>query len=214
MSFKNKQMLITGAHGALGTVVASKCKGIGWNVSAPSMEELDVTDSLSVAAYLDTLTMPIGAVVHLVGGITTARDVTHYTDEDFQKMFSLNMLSAFNIIRGCFTKMKQTGGGSIVTIGAQSVLHPVGGRSLYTASKAAVASFTLSVAQEGIPYSIRTNCILPSILKTDANMEWAEGNEHENWITPEEIAETITHLCDTSCGVNGAVIPMFGKIPY
>ncbi len=213
MSNSTNSVLITGGNGGLGSVVSEQFQQRGWVVLAPNQDELNVLESKNVVSFFSALGGGINAVVHLVGGIVTASDVAEHTDQDYQKMVDLNLTSTFNVIRSAFSAMK-SGGGSIVTIGAQSVLHPVAGRALYSASKAAVVSLTQSVAEEGKPYSIRANCIIPSIIKTPSNVEWAENNQEEDWITPEEISQSIIQLSETSCGINGAVIPMFGKIPY
>lgn len=213
MSNSGKSVVITGGNGQLGTVVSAQFRLNGWIVASPTQDELNVLESESVNNFFASQKTSVNAVVHLVGGIVTASNVAEHTDQDFQKMVNLNLTSTFNVIRAAFSAMK-AGGGSIVTVGAQSVLHPVAGRALYSASKAAVVSLTQSVAEEGKPYSIRANCIIPSIIKTPSNIEWAKNNQEEDWITPEEISQTIIHLSETSCGINGAIIPMFGKIPY
>lgn len=101
-----------------------------------------------------------------------------------------------------------------MTIGAQSVLHPVPNRAAYSAAKSAVVSLTQSVAEEGRAHGIRANCILPSIINTPANREWGSPEEIQKWVTPEAIARTIADLLAPTNDVNGAVIPMYGRLSY
>lgn len=211
---KSNSVLITGAHGGLGTVVSRIFSERGWLVHTPSQAELNVVSSESVREYFASSIVEVDAVVHLVGGIKTANDVSMYSDVEMQSMIDLNFVSTFNVVRASFEVMKRSGKGSIITIGAQPSIHPVAGKALYAATKAAVIALTMSVAEEGKPLSIRANCVVPSIIRTDANLSWAQGGEEAAWVTPEEIAETICFLADPSCATSGATIPMYGKIPF
>ena len=205
-------ILVTGATGGLGRAVIELATRRGWNVLAPSRAECDTASDASVRTYFEehARSTDISAIVHLVGGIVAGRSVEETTDADVEHMLSLNLVSAFNMVRHGMPILKARGGGAFVAIAAQAVLHPVGGRSAYAAAKAGVLSLMNSVAEEGRPWKVRANTIVPSIVRTEANLAWADEDTAEGWVRPEQIADTILHLCSPTCAVSGASIPMYG----
>lgn len=204
-------MLITGATGGLGIVVAEHARLAAWNVFAIGQEHGDLANDAVVQRLIPEIPQDLSAVVHLVGGIEAGKPLDQTTPSELEHMLHLNVTTTFNVLRATIPLLRSQGGGSIVTIGAQSVVHPVPNKSLYAASKAAVVSLARSVAEEGREYGIRSNCILPSVIRTEANLSWAEGSMADEWVTPEQIASTILHLCSHQCSINGAVIPMYGR---
>jgi NAD(P)-dependent dehydrogenase (short-subunit alcohol dehydrogenase family) len=195
-------------------VVANQARTAGWNVFAVNHEHGDLADESVLLRLVPEIPQDLSAVVHLVGGIIAGKPLDQTVPSDLEHMLRLNVTTTFNVLRATIPILRSNGGGSIVTIGAQSVVHPVPNRSLYAASKSAVVSLTQSVAEEGRSDGIRCNCILPSVIRTEANLAWAEGSMADEWVTPEQIASTILHLCSPECGISGAVIPMFGRGPF
>ena len=221
-------VVVTGASGALGSVVVQHLLDREWSVIAVDLlfrdrkglegkgailREVDLTDADATIAAMKDLPGDTCGLVHLAGGILSGKPVQETSAADVERMFTLNTFTFFNITRAVLPAF-QIAGGSIISIGAQSVLHPTSNRSAYASSKAAVAAMTLAVAEEGRPNGVRANCILPSIIRTPANLEWADGNAADAWVKPEEIASTIAHLLDPACNESGALIPMYGKLPF
>lgn len=207
-------MLITGASGGLGRVVVQRAQKAGWNVVGLNSSNGDLALASVVEIIVRGLPADLKAVVHLVGGILAGKSIEESTVDNFQEMLSVNLISTFNVMKATASVLRKNGGGSIITIGAQAILHPVGNRAAYASSKAAVVALTMAMAEEGKPFGVRANCIVPGTIRTEANLRWAQGEQALLWVTPEEIADTILHLCDIACGVSGAVIPMLGKAPF
>lgn len=205
-------MLITGGHGALGSVVVEYAASAGWKTITPTVDEYDLRQPTDVLKLAGTLPADLRAVVHLVGGIAAGAPLEATSEADVHLMIDLNYRTAVNVLRATLPLL-QAHGGSIVTIGAQVVMHPVVDKAVYASTKAAVAALTRAVAEEGRAYGVRANCILPSIIRTDANLEWADAETARDFVTPQEIASTIVDLCRHDCGINGALIPMYGNIP-
>lgn len=206
-------MLITGGRGGLGHGVVEAARADGWTVLAPTSAELDLRSAVAVDAYATTLPDDLRAVVHLVGGIRAGSPVDMTPHDDVVAMFDLNVMTTFHIVSATMARLRSNRG-CIVTIGARDVLHPQSNRAAYASSKAAVVTLTQVLAEEGRPDGVRANCIVPSIIRTEANLEWADPATAELMVTPEQIAATIVDLCRPSCAVSGAVIPMYGGIPY
>jgi len=195
-------------------VVSAHLSQQGWSVVAPHREDGDLSQIQEVQSIVDGIGQPLTGIVHLVGGIIAGSSIEETLPHDLQDMLTLNVTTTFNVLHAGIPRLKAAGGGSIVTIGAQSVLHPVANRAAYTAAKSAVVGLTKSVAEEGRDHGIRANCIIPSIIDTPANREWGSPEEIALWVTPEEIAHTIADLLAPTNGVSGAVIPMYGRLPY
>jgi NAD(P)-dependent dehydrogenase (short-subunit alcohol dehydrogenase family) len=221
-------LILTGATGNLGSVVSLYFLERGWKVHASCMNSSDalrlpshpncsysvgnLADEKDVVMLFDA-TSDIRAVVHLVGGIKAGEPIATTSTETFENMILLNVRTAFLVLREAL-RILQPSGGAIVTIGAKSALHPEVNKSAYSAAKSAVINLTLTAAEEGKPYGIRANCIIPGIILTPANLEWATNGEQQNWTPPEDIAAAIFALCsDTGKGISGAILPMYGKLP-
>lgn len=221
-------LILTGAAGNLGSVVTRLFLDKGWNVHASCInskeaERLPVhpncsctIGNLSVEKDVETLfsdAETVNAVVHLVGGIKAGEPLSATSLETFENMITLNAKTTFLVLRQAMRVM-QTNGGAIVAIGAKAALHPETNKSAYAAAKSAVINLTLMAAEEGKQYGIRANCIVPGIILTPANLEWASGGEEKNWTPPQDIAEAIFALCsDAGKGISGAILPMYGKLP-
>lgn len=222
-------VLITGAAGGLGIHVTRYFHEQGWNVLATVYNEdeelrlaefpqctiirCDVTDADSVAKLVEQLPSNLGAVVHLVGGIAGVADIEQTDPDDFALLWQLNAVSTYLLLRATLPTLKQTAG-AFIAIGARTVLHSEPQKALYAATKAAVVHLVLTAAEEGRPYGMRANVIMPSIIRTPANLAWAQDGQERDWVEPADIARCIHALCsDAGRGVTGCVVPMYGKIP-
>ncbi len=221
-------LILSGSTGNLGSVVTQLFLDKGWNVHAACISSTEASrlpdhpkcshsiGNLSDENDVEKLFQDAGgvnAVVHLVGGIKADEPLATTTVDTFDGMITLNTRTTFLVLRQAMRAL-QASGGAIVTIGAKAALHPETNKSAYAAAKAAAINLTLTAAEEGKPYGIRANCIVPGIILTAANLEWATGGEEKNWTPPLDIADAIFSLCsDSGKGISGAVLPMYGKIP-
>lgn len=225
-------LLLSGAAGNLGTVVSSAFLQSGWHVHAAvhnteqqtALQGLGAGEQLTTAladmsqlhdveSFVNSAPGAVSAVIHLVGGITAGSLIENTSPEVFERMMTINTRSCFNLLHAAMPVLKQSGG-SIIAVGAKAALHPEQKKSAYAAAKAAVISLIQSAAEEGRAFGVRANVIVPSIIRTPANLEWASNGEERDWISPEQIASTLFFLCsDEGSGISGAVIPMYGGIP-
>lgn len=207
-------VLITGAGGNLGKAVQKVLSEGGWGTVPVSTADGDLTNPSDVERIAGNLPADLRAAALLVGGIRAGTSLEEIRVKDFHFMLNLNVMTVFNVMKAIIPIFKKNDGGSIVTIGAQAVVHPAVNNAAYAASKAAVVALTQAAAEEGRPCGIRVNAILPSILRTQENIDWAGKKEAMKWPTPEEVAHTIALLIDPQCTLTGAAIPMFGKIHF
>ena len=209
---KNRNVVVTGGRGALGTGVVAVLKDRGANVIvAPDPPELDLTDEASATAFYAGLP-PLWASIHLVGGFAM-KPIVDTSAADFEKQWRLNTLTCFLCCREAARAIRKTGdGGRIVNVGARPVIQPTGGMAAYVAGKAGVASLTQSLAAELLADRIFVNAVLPSTIDTPANRASMPKADHATWPKPTEIAEAIAFLASPDNAVtSGTLLPVFGR---
>ena len=220
--------LVTGANGGLGTQVTKALLDTGFAVVglAPNIQQSDFDhpkftalpaslDSLAAAKKAaDTVIARFGRIdvlAHLVGGFAVGPTVADTDDATFQRMFDMNVNSAFHILRAVIPHMRKAGGGRIIAIGSRAAEAPGPGVGAYSASKAALVSLVRTVALENKNVGITANVILPGIMDTPANRRDMPGADTSQWVQPASVASLIVWLAgDAGKDVTGAAIPVYG----
>jgi NAD(P)-dependent dehydrogenase (short-subunit alcohol dehydrogenase family) len=129
-----------------------------------------------------------------------------------ERMYQLNVMTAFRSCRAALPAMLEQGGGAIVCVGTKAALEPFSGASGYITSKAAVLAFVRALAVEYRDDGIRANAILPSVIDTPANREAMPDADHSTWVPPVQIAREIRFLCSRdAAATSGAAIPVYGR---
>jgi NAD(P)-dependent dehydrogenase (short-subunit alcohol dehydrogenase family) len=86
------------------------------------------------------------------------------------------------------------------------------GMTAYAASKAAVAAFSVALAEEVAKDRILVNAIAPSIMDTPANRQAMPKADFASWPKVEEVAQTVLFLASPDNKVTrGAVVPVYGR---
>ncbi|XP_023330003.1 dehydrogenase/reductase SDR family member 4 [Eurytemora carolleeae] len=87
-------------------------------------------------------------------------------EETWDKIFEINVKTAFLLFRDCVPLMKARGGGSAVFISSIGGYQPIPFLGPYSVSKTALLGLTKALATETAPDNIRVNCVAPGIIKT------------------------------------------------
>ena len=228
-SLEGRIVVITGAKGGLGTYVTNTflragalVAGISRSISAadfnapkftPVGAELSTGDAAANAlgAIVDRLGR-IDTLVHLVGGWTGGADIAATSDETYDKMFDVNLRSAFHIFRAVIPQMRMQSDGRILAIGSRAGIEPSPLSAAYSASKAALISLVRSVAMENASYGITANIVLPGTMDTPANRSAMPDADFSKWVQPCQVAELLAYLAsDRASNINGATIPIYGS---
>lgn len=219
-------IIVTGASGNLGSAVCTLLSGRGNKVVAVYRDltrahatrdrfalEVSATDLADPAAAVSVVAAAVKALgridglVHTVGGFAMGNAATGGLDL-FERMWRINLLTTANMIQAVWPAM-QGDGGSIVAIGAQPALHAGAGVAAYAGAKAAVLRLIEATADEGRPYRIRANTVLPSIIDTAQNREAMPNADYGKWVTATEVGEAIAFLLSEAAkGVSGAHLPV------
>ena len=223
-----KVVVITGALGALGRVVAEAALGRGARVAgidhAPSqlaatpdrieLGGVDLSDAAAAKKAIDDAAAHFGkidALVNIAGGFTFEA-VADGDTKSWQRMYALNVLTALNTSRAAIPHLAASTAGRIVNIGAMGALQAGSGMGPYAASKAGVHRLTEALAAEH-KGRITVNAVLPSTIDTSANRASMPKADFSKWVTPQELAEVILFLVsDAASAVTGALIPVAGRV--
>ena len=191
--------LILGATGAIGSALAKKIAADGGQVHLVGRDEsslsvlaseLDSTfttcdvleESFSEKILNDLSDTPINGLAFCVGSIDL-KPLKLSKKKDFLDCFSPNLISATEIIRATFDKLKENKG-SIVLFSTVAARKGFTNHSIISSAKAAVEGLTLALAAEFSPH-VRVNCIAPSLSKSKMG---------EFLLKNEKIAEGIAKL--------------------
>jgi NAD(P)-dependent dehydrogenase (short-subunit alcohol dehydrogenase family) len=226
---KNKIALVTGANGGLGRYVTLSLLDAGATVVGLSRKieqsEFSSSSFIPLPAEISTTAGANGAVakllgqfdrldivVHTVGGFAGGQSIAETDDATFQRMFDLNVTSAFYLLRAVLPMMRKTKNGRIIAIGSRAAVEPGAGIGAYSASKAALVSLIRTIALENKDAGITANVILPGTMDTPANRDAMPNADKSKWVQPANIAALILWLAgDAGKDVNGAVIPVYGS---
>ncbi len=227
-----KVVIVTGALGALGKVVAQVALARGARVAGvdhaqaqasatPARIELggvDLSDAAQAKQAIDKAASHFGrldALINIAGGFafeTVAEGDSKGDGKTWQRMYALNVATALNASRAALPHLAGSGAGRIVNIGAMGALQAGAGMGAYAASKAGVHRLTEALAAEW-KGKITVNAVLPSIIDTAANRASMPTADFAKWVTPQELAEVILFLAsDAASAVTGALIPVSGRV--
>jgi 3-oxoacyl-[acyl-carrier protein] reductase len=221
-------VVVTGASGALGKVVAEAALARGARIAGvdhaaaqiPQTENrielggVDLSDAAEAKKAIDAIAAHFGrldALINIAGGFAL-ETVAESDPKTWQRLYALNVLTALNASRAALGHLTASGTGRIVNIGAMGALQAGPGMGPYAASKAGVHRLTEALAAEW-KGKITVNAVLPSTIDTPANRASMPRADFEKWVRPEELAEVILFLVSSGAsGINGALIPVSGRM--
>lgn len=223
-------VVITGADGGLGVAVTqafldagARVVGVSRSVPlvpAPEGRLFSVVADLTAPGRADRVIAAVqerygrvDVLLHLVGGFEGGVTVQETSNDIWQRMLDVNLNAAFFTIRAALRAMPAAGGGRIVAIGTRTALEPAATLGAYGASKAALVSLIRTLALELRGSGNTANIILPSVIDTPANRATNPAADPSRWVKPASIARLLLWLAsDASADVNGAVIPIYGRV--
>lgn len=197
---------------AVNVDVAGEIRPLYFDISSESEARAAVMQVKKACGHIDGLVNNAGVEFNeLIGMISQS---------NMEKMFAVNVFGAINMLQIVSRVMgRQENGGSIVNIASMTALRGNRGQLVYSASKGAVVSMTLSAAKELAEKKIRVNAIAPGLTNT-AMMQQADPEKLQGRINnicmgrlaePEDIAKAcLFMLSDLSGYVSGQVLAVDG----
>jgi short-subunit dehydrogenase len=161
-------VIVTGAHGALGKRVISAFASQGDGVLLLPAG-VDLTDPKGISEFNRIVlnARPVDALVHLAGGYEGGSRIEDTLPTVFANMMKINFNTAVNAFKAVLPIMVQQRSGRIVAIAAEAARVPTATVAAYAASKAALYSLVQTVNAENNGLGIFATALTPRVLDTD-----------------------------------------------
>ena len=221
-----KTIVVTGATGVLGNLVAKTFAERGHNIALLNRDQnkldslvrdLDLPNEKLYAQTIDLLNGPavhdsaeavlskfgsIHALIHLVGGWTGGKTIPEANASDFESMLNQHAWTTFHLLQSFAPHIAASKWGRVVVVSMPVTLKPSAKMALYAAAKSAQESLVLTLAEEYKDSGLTANVI--HVKSIDIKNE-GKGT------TPAEIVSTVLYLFSDEAGkINGARIPLYG----
>lgn len=245
-----KTAIITGAGSGIGQAIARRFARAGAKVYLVDIRRERVEETARLIAE-DGGAAAVPVVCDVTDGAATRREfekiaaearldilvnsagISHIgrlentSEEDFDRLFRVNVKGVYLCMQAAIEPMKRNRGGVILNLASIAATAGLNDRFAYSMTKGAVLTMTLSVARDYLPDNIRCNAISPARVHTpfvDAFLkEHYPGHEAEMFVKlsktqpigrmalPEEVASLALFLCsDQATFLTGADIPLDG----
>lgn len=191
-----------------------------------SLLPCDITKQDQVQSALQSLSLPIDILVNNAG-IAHVGNLQNTPEEDFDKLFQVNVKGVYNCMKVVIDRMMAQRGGVILNMASIAAMVGLPDRFAYSMTKGAVLTMTYSVARDYVKHNIRCNCISPARVHTPfvdgfiaKNYPGKETEMFEKLSqsqpigrmgTAEEVAQLALYLCsDQSSFITGTNFPIDG----
>ena len=243
MLLEGKVAIVTGASRGIGKAIAQQFIAQGAKVAFTYRRSAEAAAALekelsagggtvkgfqSDAASMTDAERLVGEVVEAFGtvdivinnaGITDDTLLMRMTEEQWDRVISVNLKSCFNLTKAVMRTMLKARSGSIVNISSVVGVQGNAGQANYAASKAGILGFTKSVALELGSRNIRCNAIAPGFIETEMTAKldadtvqgWRDAIPLKRGGTPEDVANLCVFLAsDMSAYITGQTLNVDG----
>jgi 2-keto-3-deoxy-L-fuconate dehydrogenase len=163
----------------------------------------------------------------IIKAIESIGNLENCPEQDFEKVFQVNVKGAYNALYAVIPKMKAQGGGVILNLASIAALVGISDRFAYSMSKGAIYAMSLSVARDYMKDNIRCNSISPARVHTpfvdgfiaknypgkeeEMFQKLSDSQPIGRMAKPEEIAKLALFLCsDDAAFITGNDYPIDG----
>lgn len=241
-----KTAVVTGAGSGIGKAVALLLARQGAHVYAIDINETQAKETVTgikeqggqASAHVVDVSRQAAVTALFSGwqrvdilvnsaGISHVGTVETTAEEDFDRLYNVNVKGVYNCLRAAIPLMKKNKGGVILNMSSVAAAAGLPDRFAYSMTKGAVYAMTLSVAKDYLRENIRCNCISPARVHTPFVDGFLKknypGKEQEMFdklsktqpigrmAKPEEIAGLVLYLCsDEAAFITGCDYPIDG----
>lgn len=245
-SLKGKSAIITGGGSGIGKAISLLFAKQGAHVNiielnaeaaVQAVEEIKAAGGTATAYGCDVSNQAtvisvfnqIGAIDILVNnaGIAHVGKVENTSEEDFVKVFNVNVKGAYNCLYAAIPALKKSGSAVVLNMASIAAVVGITDRFAYSMSKGAIYAMTMSMARDYMADGIRCNSISPARVHTPfvdgfiaKNYAGQEAEMFEKLSKsqpigrmgkPEEVASLALYLCAEESGfVTGNDYPLDG----
>ncbi|MBL8382331.1 MAG: SDR family oxidoreductase [Burkholderiales bacterium] len=243
-----RSILITGAASGIGAATARRFIGEGWQVAvnhldasqremaaalcaaatAPGQRAVALEGDVSIDADCVRLVEASVAAFGRLDALVNAAGISKMVPQpdlhgldaaDFQRIYAVNTIGPFQMIRAAAPHLKAGGRGAVVNISSRAGIAGSGSSIAYAASKGALNTLTLSLARVLAP-EVRVNAVCPVLVEQGfverlAPESFAERRARQIAASPlkrighpDEVAETIHWLVTSAAMMTGAIVEL------
>ena len=234
-----KVAIVTGSSSGIGAATAIELSRRGWRVVvnySKSREQAEQTvesckEAIAVQANVgadadcrklaQAALDKWGRIDALVNNAGTTKFVAHQkldelSDEDFIRIYRVNVVAAFQMTRACAPALKESRG-AVVNVSSLAAFLGTGSSIAYAASKGALNTLTFSLARVLAP-EVRVNAVQPGFVDTpwmsagygeryaELAQKYAGNAPLKSTCKPEDIADAIVWLVEGARQVTGETI--------
>ena len=228
---ETKAFIVTGSSTGVGAATAVQlarrgaCVVVNYSKSAGEAEETaqacakaggtaivvraDVSKDEDCSKLAEAATAKWGRIDGLVNNAGTTkfasmRDLAALSADDFQRIYAVNVIAAYQMIRACEPRLRSSRG-AVVNVSSIAGTMGIGSSVAYAASKGALNTMTLALARALGP-GIRVNAVLPGFTETrwlkqglgaaydGARDAYRAHSALADTMTPDEVAEAVVML--------------------
>lgn len=244
---QQRAVLITGAASGIGAATARRFIEEGWQVAVNYLDasqheaattlaasggparrgvaiEADVTHDADCVRLVEATVAAFGRLDALVNAAGISKMVPHadlhgLSADDFQRIYAVNTIGPFQMMRAAAPHLKATGKGAVVNISSRAGIAGSGSSIAYAASKGALNTMTLAMARVLAP-EVRVNAVCPVLTEQGfverlAPESFAQRRAHQIAVSPlkrighpDEVAETIHWLVSSASMMTGAIVEL------
>ncbi len=182
---KGKTAIITGGAAGIGAAIVARFREEGANVvifDLNAEKKVDITDYEAVQKAVSEAG-PVDILVNNAGW-DTFRPFLKTDPAFWQKIISINLVGAMNLLHCVLPGMVERGGGKVVNVASDAGRVGSSGEAPYSASKGGLIALTKTLARELAGKGIRLNVVCPGLTETGMLTDFmnAAGN-------PDKLAE-------------------------
>lgn len=230
-----KQALVVGAGSGIGEAAAHGlaahgahvlCGDLNMDAARKVADEIKATGGQAEALAFDMrdrevvinaiASLPDLDVLVSTPAINVRKQLLDMTEEEFDRVVTLNLKGTFRLITAVGRNMKKRGKGSIIAFASIRAITVEPGQGVYAATKAGVLQMCRTLAAELASSGVRVNAIGPGVVDTPltapiaANKDWynayAQKSALGRWAKPHEMAGAVVYLAsDAGSFVTGTL---------
>jgi NAD(P)-dependent dehydrogenase (short-subunit alcohol dehydrogenase family) len=229
----SRRAIVTGHRGGIGGAIAEVLTADGAEIIGLDLPDFDLSDTATLEHRLAVLIEARGPVDILVNnaGVTVLGSVLETSLAEVERVFRVNFLAGYALMRAVLPGMVEKGRGSIINIASDQALIGKQVSAAYGASKAAIAQLSRSAALDWARFGIRVNCVAPGSTDTamlatvigdlsakypdrfpvTSKQAYMAGTPLGRFADPREIATAVAFLAsDAASFITGIILPVDG----